>query len=293
MTSATGRSTTEGSWKARSSRERSLTEPTTSASDSGGSALTTGIWETPNSFSRAMADAHRLVGVDVDQRGQLRGPALAAHDLGDGLAAGPEEPVVGHPLVVVDLGQVAPTGVGQQDHDDGVGAEVAADLQGGPDRGAARPAGQDALLPREPPGGEERVPVAHHHHPVDHRRVVGPGPEVLADALDQVGPAAAARVHRALGVGADDLDGRVAGPSGSPPDAGDGAAGADAGHEVGDPARRLLPDLRAGRGLVGGRVVPGCGTGRAGRRPGWTRSGAGPPSSTTRGARVPPRSGTR
>ena len=37
------------------------------------------------------------------------------------------------------------------------------------------------------------------------RRVVGGRPEVLADALDQVGAAGAAGVDRALGVGADDL----------------------------------------------------------------------------------------
>ena len=35
--------------------------------------------------------------------------------------------------------------------------------------------------------------------------VVGRGPEVLADALDEVGPAGAAGVDRPLGVGADDL----------------------------------------------------------------------------------------
>ncbi len=38
-------------------------------------------------------------------------------------------------------------------------------------------------------------------------------------------------------------------------DARDGAAGADAGHEVGDPAGGLLPDLGAGGGVVGGGVV--------------------------------------
>ena len=80
-------------------------------------------------------------------------------------------------------------------------------------------------------------------------------PEVLADALDQVGAdvLGAAGVDRALGVGADDDEvgvalAQVAGG------AGDRAAGADAGDQVGDLARGLLPDLGAGRLVVGLRV---------------------------------------
>ena len=79
------------------------------------------------------------------------------------------------------------------------------------------------------------------------------GEEVLADALDEVRPSRAAGEHRALGVGGDDLDRRVlrlqvAG------DAGDRAARARAGDEVGDPPGRLAPDLGPGGLLVGQRV---------------------------------------
>ena len=44
---------------------------------------------------------------------------------------------------------------------------------------------------------------------VEHRGVPGVREEVLADALDQVGPTGAAREDRALGIGGDHLDRRV------------------------------------------------------------------------------------
>ena len=81
----------------------------------------------------------------------------------------------------------------------------------------------------------------------------GGGEEVLADALDEVGPARPAGEHRALGVGGDDPHGgvlrlEVAG------DAGDRAARAGPGDEVGDPPVGLAPDLGPGGQLVGPRV---------------------------------------
>ncbi len=90
--------------------------------------------------------------------------------------------------------------------------------------------------------------------PVGDRAVVGLGPEVLADALDEVGPAGAAGVDRAGRVGADDLDLGVLLLEVAA-DAADGAAGAHAGHEVGDLAVGLRPDLRAGGLVVRARVV--------------------------------------
>ena len=70
--------------------------------------------------------------------------------------------------------------------------------------------------------------------------VVGLGPEVLADALDEVGAAGAAGVDRAGGVGADHLDVGVLLLEVAA-DAADRAAGADARDEVGDPALGLAP----------------------------------------------------
>ena len=63
--------------------------------------------------------AHRLVGMGVDEgrkRRVTRGQQVAHRRAG--LV---EEPVVGHPAIVVELGEVAATGVGDVDHDDGVG----------------------------------------------------------------------------------------------------------------------------------------------------------------------------
>src|ERR1019366_7098738 len=129
-----------------------------------------------------------LVRMYVDERRQV--PGLSAHHLGDGLTAGADEAVIGHPLVVVDLGQIAPTRIGEQHHDHVVGTELTAELDGGPYGRAARPPGQDALLPGGAPGHDEGVPVAHHDDPVDHEGVVGTRPEILPDPLDQVRTAA-------------------------------------------------------------------------------------------------------
>ena len=90
----------------------------------------------------------------------------------------------------------------------------------------------------------------HTHPPVHDARIERVGQEVLADALGEVGAGSVARVHRPLGVGADDRDLGLH-PLEVAPDAGDRAAGADAGDEHVDLAVGLGPDLRAGDQLVG------------------------------------------
>src|SRR5690606_26150528 len=120
---------------------------------------------------------------------------------------------------------------------------------------AGRPADQQGLLAGQPPGQLEGVRVGDLDHPVADRPVVVGRPEVLADALYQVGPAAAAGVDRAGRVGADHLDPAVGHLLEIAPGAADRAARADAGDEVRDPAPGLPPDLRAGAGVVAGRVV--------------------------------------
>ncbi len=102
-------------------------------------------------------------------------------------------------------------------------------------------------------GGEARG-VADGDDLVDHRRVVGRGPEVLTDPLHEVRATGAARVHGALGVGPDGADRGVLLLEVAP-DPGDGAARADPADEVRDPAPRLGPDLRAGGLVLGPRVV--------------------------------------
>ncbi len=190
----------------------------------------------------------------VHQPGQLS--ALAGEHVGHRRARGGrgEKAVVGHPLVIENLGQVAAAGVREQHDDQAGGVELRRDPQRPRNRQPAGPAHQQALLPGQPAGHQERLLVADRLDPVHHRLVVGLRPEVLADALDQVRPAGAAGVNRALRVGADDLHRRVALLEVAP-GATDGAAGADAGDEVRDPAVGLPPDLRPGRLVVRPGVV--------------------------------------
>ncbi len=107
----------------------------------------------------------------------------------------------------------------------------------------------------QPARGEEGVAIGHRDPPVDRRGVEGLGPEVLAHALHQVGAHVllAAGVDRALGIGADDDEVRasLAQVAGG---AGDGAAGAHADDEMGQPALGLLPDLGSGGLVVGAGI---------------------------------------
>src|SRR3712207_7744328 len=68
-------------------------------------------------------------------------------------------------------------------------------LVGGVHGQAARAAGQDALRLGQPARPQERVLVAHRDVAVDHRRVEGLGPEVLPDALDEVGDRKSTRLN--------------------------------------------------------------------------------------------------
>src|SRR5205085_37731 len=111
------------------------------------------------------------------------------------------------------------------------------------------------LLAGQAPGHVERVGVRHRDDLVGHRAVVGVRPEVLADALHQVGPPAAARVHRAFRVGADDLDPAAGYLLEVAARAGDRPAGADAGDEMSDLAVGIGPDLRPGGCVVAGRSL--------------------------------------
>ena len=85
--------------------------------------------------------------------------------------------------------------------------------------------------------------------------VVRVGPEVLADALDEVGPAGAAGVDRALRVGADDLHPAVGDLLEVAAGAADRAAGADARDEVRDRPSVCRQISGPGRLVVAQRVV--------------------------------------
>ena len=138
-------------------------------------------------------------------------------------------------------------------------------------------------------GGQERVAVGDLHPASTHVAVEGAGPEVLADALDLVGVQLIGGVDRSLRIGADHVNVRILFLE-IAADAGDRAAGADTGHEVGDLAAGLLPDLRAGGLVVGLRVHRVEVLVRLERVRALRGSGGRRPSSSSRASRARPRS---
>src|SRR5439155_2675006 len=117
--------------------------------------------------------------------------------------------------------------------------------------------GEDPLFAREPPRPPERLAVADADPLVDDVRIHRLRPRVLADPLDKirVDVALVVRgVHRALGIGADDVHLRLPLLE-EPADTADRAAGADGDDDRVDLAARLLPDLGPRDPVVGIRVV--------------------------------------
>ena len=195
---------------------------------------------------------HLVVRLHGDERRHLA--VAGRQDLLDADDLRPlDQPVLEEPRVRVDLGQVVAARV-RQDHDDhGILVEAPRDLERGDDRRAGGAADQDPLLAGDPAGHAERVAVRDPHVPVDERGVEGRRPEVLTDALGQVG-VHVARVQRALGIGADDEQLRTALLQ-EARRAGDRATGPDADDEGVDRPVGLAPDLRPGGLVVGGRVL--------------------------------------
>jgi hypothetical protein len=140
-----------------------------------------------------------------------------------------------------------------QRHDRRALPEAFRDLERRPDDGASRTAREQPFLPCQTARGQERVAVGDAHVLVDHRRVEGGGPEILADTLDEVLPRRGRGVDRALGVGPDDEEiglSLLEEPGG----ARDRPAGSDREHEDVHLAASLLPKLRPGRLVVRLRV---------------------------------------
>ena len=183
--------------KTASIRVFSSIEPITSPITTGGSAVSTGICEMSNFF--ILSIVWRTVSLGCTCTSPASSGSLVPIRVGDRrVVAGRQEAVGPHPPVAEDLAEVPAAAVGQQDHHDVVGAEVAGGLETGCHGETAGPADEQSLLARHPPGVVERLGVGARDDLVDDRAVVGGRPEVLADALDEVRPAGAARVDRAL-----------------------------------------------------------------------------------------------
>src|SRR5205085_1846647 len=151
--------------------------------------------------------------------------------------------------------------VRQHDHDELAGVlGPFGHLHRGPGGGAAADAAQHALLAGQAPGHLERVLVLHLDHLVNDVHVQDARDEAGADALDLV----AARLERLalLGLGDDRAGHRLDGDALEArlallddfADAGDGAAGADAGDQDVGLAVGVAPDLLGGGAAVDLRV---------------------------------------
>ena len=99
-----------------------------------------------------------------------RRPSRAAPRRPSRRAVDVEEAVVGHPLVVEDLAQVAAAAVGQQHDHDVVLGQLLGRPQRGDDGHAAGAADQQALLAGQPPGHREGVGVGDRDDLVGDRR---------------------------------------------------------------------------------------------------------------------------
>ena len=229
----------------------------------------TGIWETSYSRRISMAVATVSAGWVCTNGGRPRClPASTSAAVGSA-ARRAEEAVVGHPLIVEDLPQVAAAAVGQQ-------------RRRSCHPGRTRPPRARAATtarPQEPPvssaSSRASLRVMRNDSASDTAITWSqmPGskvgrPDVLAHALDQVGAPGAARVDRSLRIGADHRDPAAGDLLQVAPGAGDRPAGADARHEVGDPAVGLRPDLPGRWSGSARQGSPGWRTGPASRRPG-------------------------
>ncbi len=147
-------------------------------------ASSTGICEMPCWRNSSVARSSRVVEIERDDLLA----ALRADDVAHraDLPVALDEPLLAHPAVVGELGEVVADRVGQ-DHDDALARpEIAAHLHRRPHRGARRAAAQEALLPDQLARGQERVAIVGLDPAVDQPAIEHVGDEVVADALDLV-----------------------------------------------------------------------------------------------------------
>jgi hypothetical protein len=153
---------------------------------------------------------HRLLGRDADERRHVA-PARRDELAGGGRPhRAVEHAVHEHPVVVEDLREVGPAAVGQDDKHGALGRQLCGDAERGVQREPARGADQDALLARDPARGGECVTIGDAQPSVDDVPVECRRPEILADPLHEIRMHLLARVDRADGIGAHDLQSGLA-----------------------------------------------------------------------------------
>ena len=171
-----------------------------------------------------------------------------------------EQALVDHPLVVVDLGEIAGAGVADEADDALRPLARAAVAQRRGEQRAGRRAAEDAFGAQQLARRAEALGVVDRVGHAHARQVGDRGDEVLADALHR--PRAGGADRAAAGVLGDDRAGRIgeheaelgAHRAEEARQAGDRAARADAADDGVDVLPHLRPDLRAGGALVRQRV---------------------------------------
>src|SRR6266404_1676149 len=204
---------------------------------------------------------HGLIRARDDQFADFAGLVLGVHHFAGGdFHGGFQVAALAHPLVVVDLAEIAHSGVRQEGHDESFLAEVFCELQRGGNAATTGAPGEQAFQLHQAARDHETFFVVDLDDVVADFQVHGGGEKIFADAFDDVGLGLhgfaaldEVVVKRAVGVDADDFDAGIfflqifA-------DAADGSTGAHAANEVRDFAFAVFPDFRAGGAVMRFRI---------------------------------------
>src|SRR6266446_1942332 len=204
---------------------------------------------------------YSLIRARDDQFAHFAGLVLGVdHFAGGDFHGGFHVTALAHPLVVVNLAEIAHSGVRQEGHDESFLAEAFCELQRGGNAASAGASGEQAFQLHQTPRDLEALFVIDLDHVVDDFQVHGGGEKIFADAFDHVGLGLHGLatfdeivVKRAVRIDPNDLDLGIfffqifA-------DAADCAARAHAANEVRDFAFAVFPDFRAGGAVMRFRI---------------------------------------
>ncbi len=209
---------------------------------------------------RVQGMVNGLIGEHVQQVAGAAADRLEAHQIVGGKGnLGFEVTVVAHPLVVVNLAQVAHSRVRQESHHKAF-LQALGHLQSRIHAAPARAPGEDALQPGQAAGPEEAVTVGDLDNVVEDGEIHGDGKDVLADPFYYIRRCFADLprleilvIEGAHRVDPNDLDLGILFLQ-VPRHPGNRAPGPQPDDEVGDFAPAVFPDLRPGSAVMRLRV---------------------------------------
>jgi hypothetical protein len=203
-----------------------------------------------------------LIGARDDQFADLSGVMFFCADnfAGSDFYGGVYVAALAHPLVVVDLAEIAHAGVGKEGDDERFRVEIFRKAQRRGDTAATGTPGEQAFHFDQAAGNDEALVVVDLQDVVENLEVHGGGEEIFTDTFYDValGFHLFAAFHeivveRAQRIDADDLDLGIFFLE-ILADAADGAASAHAADKVSDFTFGIIPDFRAGGQVVGLRI---------------------------------------